>query len=607
MTEKSTIIPVVLGVEGGGTHTVALWADSSNKKFYRNEFECGNIKLLNDSQLENLFRSIAKAGEKFLVQSICVSLAGLVDDEDKIRLAHVLHKIFPAAAIDMCSDLQTPLYAANIPKDHIPVLVLCGTGSCCYAQTVEGVPLGKSGGWGHILGDRGSAYAIGLTTLRKLLAKLDRTGKLPNLGAKILQFQLMNSPREWINWSINASKDQIAALAKIVSQSAAEGDSFAQDILIEEGLELATDAIACYNNFKNNPLNKTQGAKAYFLLNGSMLKKSDFFRKQVSEEILKHCPDATVETLQQESVWGAVRRAIQILDAIPTAPITEFTEEKDKKPSTSSSITEQRNSRSMNLDKLSIEEGIQLMINEDQYIHKGICKQKDKIAELIRAVTNAFKNGGRLFYAGAGTSGRLGVLDASECPPTFGVSHDQVQGIIAGGYKALWRAAEGAEDSISSGKEAAVFRSISENDIVLGIAASGTTPFVQGVLDKARELGAYTALLSFNPNRTHYPIEPHLVINISVEPEILTGSTRLKCGTATKLILNMITTLSMVQTGKVISNLMVNVHPTNNKLRDRAIRILGELEHCDRKTSQTALENNSWNIRQAMDAIDKEK
>jgi N-acetylmuramic acid 6-phosphate etherase len=212
----------------------------------------------------------------------------------------------------------------------------------------------------------------------------------------------------------------------------------------------------------------------------------------------------------------------------------------------------------------------------------------------------AFEQGGRLFYAGAGTSGRLGVLDASECPPTFRTPRDMVQGIIAGGPTALWSSVEGAEDDATAGSRAVASRGVTRRDIVVGIAASGRTPFVWGALGEARRRGAATVLLCFNPHVTIARGErPTLVIAPDVGPEILTGSTRLKAGTATKIVLNVFTTLAMVRLGKVRSNLMIDVKASNTKLRDRAVRIVQELTKADHGAARAALEKTGWNIQEA--------
>jgi N-acetylmuramic acid 6-phosphate etherase len=200
------------------------------------------------------------------------------------------------------------------------------------------------------------------------------------------------------------------------------------------------------------------------------------------------------------------------------------------------------------------------------------------VMALVRSVEAAFRNGGRLIYVGAGTSGRLGVLDASECPPTFRTPPEWVQGIMAGGVTALHSAVEGAEDDTAAGARAVDGRKVSSRDVVVGIAASGRTPFVWGALDAARKAGAKTGLITLNPRLSFRGgWKPDHVIAVETGPEVITGSTRLKAGTATKLILNAVTSLSMVRLGKVMDNLMVDLNPSNAKLRDRAARMVMEL------------------------------
>jgi len=271
------------------------------------------------------------------------------------------------------------------------------------------------------------------------------------------------------------------------------------------------------------------------------------------------------------------------------------------------SPTEQRNPRSLGLDKLPVAEAISLMLSEDARIPAAILEQRKKIEQAIQLIVRAFRRGGHLLYVGAGTSGRLGVLDASECPPTFRASPGQVQGIIAGGNRALWESVEGAEDDSNAGARAIQFRGVGRKDVVVGITASGRTPFVWGALSAARRLGAKTLLLCFNPHlripRSH---RPDLIIASDVGPEILSGSTRLKCGTATKLILNMFTTLAMAQTGKVISNLMIDVNPSNAKLRDRAVRIVRDLTGADAAGAEKALAECDWVVKKAYERLRQE-
>ncbi|MBK8001894.1 MAG: N-acetylmuramic acid 6-phosphate etherase [Verrucomicrobia bacterium] len=226
--------------------------------------------------------------------------------------------------------------------------------------------------------------------------------------------------------------------------------------------------------------------------------------------------------------------------------------------------------------------------------------ERAKIRKGVELVVRSFKRGGRLFYVGAGTSGRLGVLDASECPPTFRTDPEMVQGIIAGGQTALWSAVEGAEDDAPAGARAVEFRGVTRHDTVVGIAASGRTPFVWGALREAKRRGASTILLCFNPHLVIPRVDrPTLVLAPRIGPEILTGSTRLKSGTATKLILNIFTTLAMVRMGKVLGNLMVDVKASNVKLRDRAVRIVRELTGADYATAEAALLQTEWKITEA--------
>ena len=254
----------------------------------------------------------------------------------------------------------------------------------------------------------------------------------------------------------------------------------------------------------------------------------------------------------------------------------------------------------MNLDTLPPAKAIRLMLSEDAKIPGALLAEEKPIERALRLITQALRRNGNLFYVGAGTSGRLGVLDASECPPTFRTAPDTVQAIIAGGQRAIWSAAEGAEDDAAAGGRAVEFRGVGRRDVVVGIAASGRTPFVWGALREAKRRGAATVLLCFNPTLIIPKSDrPKLVIAPRIGPELLTGSTRLKSGTATKLVLNILTTLAMVRMGKVLGNLMVDVNASNVKLRDRAVRIVRELTGADYGTAEAALVKCGWKIKPA--------
>ena len=262
-------------------------------------------------------------------------------------------------------------------------------------------------------------------------------------------------------------------------------------------------------------------------------------------------------------------------------------------------ITEQRNPNSMNVDSLSALEIVQLMNDEDKQVPLAIEKCLPQIAQAVECIVAAFQQGGRLVYIGAGTSGRLGVLDASECPPTFGVSPEMVKGIIAGGERALRHPIEGAEDSKAQAVVDLQTIQFSSKDVLVGIAASGRTPYVIGALEYAKSLGSVTVSIASNPNSAMANIVD-IAIDTVVGPEVLTGSSRLKSGTAQKLVLNMLTTASMILMGKCYQNLMVDVQASNEKLKARAIRIVMQATDCDKALAEETLKQADQNAKLAI-------
>ena len=262
-------------------------------------------------------------------------------------------------------------------------------------------------------------------------------------------------------------------------------------------------------------------------------------------------------------------------------------------------ITEQRNLNSMHVDSLSALEIVQLMNKEDKQVPLAIEKCLPQIAQAVECIVAAFQQGGRLVYIGAGTSGRLGVLDASECPPTFGVSPEMVKGIIAGGERALRHPIEGAEDSKTHAVVDLQTIQFSSKDVLVGIAASGRTPYVIGALEYAKSLGSVTVSIASNPNSAMANIVD-IAIDTVVGPEVLTGSSRLKSGTAQKLVLNMLTTASMILMGKCYQNLMVDVQASNEKLKARAIRIVMQATDCDKALAEETLKQADQNAKLAI-------
>lgn len=258
--------------------------------------------------------------------------------------------------------------------------------------------------------------------------------------------------------------------------------------------------------------------------------------------------------------------------------------------------TESRNQNTLDIDKVSTLEMVKKINDEDKMVAIAVEAELPKIAEAIDGIVNRMHKGGRLIYIGAGTSGRLGILDASECPPTYGVSEELVQGLIAGGKEAIFRAKEGAEDSKELAVEDLKNKSLNENDIVVGLAASGRTPYVIGGLEYGNKIGALTVSITCNAN-SEVAKAAKISIAPVVGPEVVTGSTRLKSGTAQKLVLNMLSTGTMIKLGKVYGNLMVDVRATNEKLVERAKRIVCEATGITREESEKILEETNFDVK----------
>jgi len=580
-----------LGIECGGTRTVALLADAAGRPVKRIEAGPANLRLLSAAQLFRHFKSLA--GEFPRPAALGIGMAGMRTNADRRRITIAAARIWPGISCAATNDLETALAAAGEQK-LTRILVLSGTGSCCYGKNLNG-KTAKVGGWGHILGDQGSGYEIGLLALKAVAARFDCDGKLPELGRRFLRALQLNEPSDFIAWAQGVDKSSVAALAKEVF--AARNDLIAAEILGQAAESLAQDAIACARHLDG------KDTRTEFILAGSILLKQPGFAKRVATRIKQVYPKAVVSPLARESAWGAVELAKQqVKVSKPEVESRKPVRDAETKAIPAAlSMTELRNPRSMHLDKLPVAKAIQLMLSEDAKIPAAILAERKKIERAIGWIVASFKHGGRLFYIGAGTSGRLGILDASECPPTFRTPPELVQGIIAGGQPAIWQAVEGAEDDAPAGARAIGFRGVSRRDVVVGIAASGGTPFVHGALNEAKRRGAKTVLLCFNPFlKIPRASQPDLVIAPNVGPEILTGSTRLKAGTATKLVLNLFTTLAMVRLGKVRGNLMVDLNPSNTKLRGRAVRIVRELTGANEATAQAALEKSGWVVKTAL-------
>ncbi len=590
-----------LGIEAGGTRTTARWESEDGTRISEDAFGPANLQLIDDASLVAHFLSIAARFPS--PRSVAIGMAGARTESDRERIRATARVAWPDAPCLATNDLETAFAAAGCdPGTGATVLVLCGTGSCCYGRALDGCTA-KIGGWGHVLGDDGSGYDIAIRALRLVILAFDDTGRWGPLGQRLLADLQFNEPNELIPWAARATKTEIAALAPVIFDAERE-DPIARDVLRSASTAIATAALTCAGRLAK------RGAAVRFLLSGGLLQGCDRFAELVARAIRGGRREAVVVLLERPGAAGAVELARNLGHEAAPGP-------RPQRRATSASVastpgrfipvsrelspTEQRNPRSVKLDSLSPGAAIELMLSEDARISDALRAEKSSIERALRLVIGALRHGGRLFYAGAGTSGRLGILDASECPPTFRTPPELVQGIIAGGEPAIFRSVEGAEDDFDAGARAVDFRGVRRGDVVVGIAASGRTPFMWGALVAARESGAKTVLLCFNPHLT-FPRgrRPDVVIAPKTGPEILTGSTRLKAGTATKLVLNMLTTLAMARLGKVEQNLMIDVNPANAKLRERAVRIVCELTQAEESVAHAALETSGWIVKDAL-------
>ncbi|KAJ6640119.1 N-acetylmuramic acid 6-phosphate etherase, partial [Pseudolycoriella hygida] len=607
---KNPRVIMSLAIECGATSSdVVLLADDGA---VRKHFRLGpaNYQLMDEEEVDNFFQVIQRLHSD-PIHSIGVGMPGILDAADVQSVEKLIRKNWPELdGLWIGNDLDTSLACVDGDEFGIKVIVIAGTGSCTYGS--DGMKTGKIGGYGHRIGDRGSAYAISEKALRLSLRQHEQNCSLTQsiggdeahskLLAAILQRLGMKSLKQLAVWTLSAKKNEIAELAPLVLLMWKQKDEIAQIVIDESVKDLCSDCLRLIDKLSTHPdrLNETTNGRISIGLTGSLFSKdSDFadnFTGKLSPQLVQQGITFVSVKILQNTALGSLKMLDPIKwkqlphlepKLIETLPNTEMSEvktriccEKERQLAHSVlpvplglSLTEKRNPKSMNLDRMNVEDAIDLMIDEEQSIFQEISKKKKSIGILVERVCQAFQNGGRLFYVGAGTSGRLGILDATECPPTFRSPHEWVQGIIAGGFSSIGVAKEGAEDSILDGMQAIDDKNVNDKDVVVGIAACGRTPFVWGAILRAKSLGAFTSFLTFN-TELDLKVFPDEFICMDLGPEVLTGSTRLKCGTATKCILNMVSTLAMVKYGKCFENLMVDLNPANEKLRQRSLRIV---------------------------------
>ncbi len=597
---KTKAPSILLGIEAGGTKTIAIAATPALRKRARVELGPANLRLISDAGFLELMLELK--GQVPAPAAIGIGLPGVRTARDQERVAGLLAKVWPGVPSEVTHDLDLALRAVEADEPAVrhlaKVVILSGTGSCCFGRSADG-RAAKVGGWGHLLGDRGSGYDLAVHACRAAVYYHDRDNEWTQLGQAILRALQLNEPNDLIGWIQSASKKEVAALAPALFEAWRKNDPHARDIVEAAAHGLANDASKCAARLEGSD------ALVQFVFAGSVLLKQPKFMDLISDSIRKKWPQAVITPLAREAAWGGVHLAKGLAGVGGPVAAVKLEEERGADAPTLAGLkkspTEARNPRSRTLDQMSVREAVDLFLAEEKHTLRGLQKIAPDIEKAVAMVTACFQKGGRLFYVGAGTSGRLGILDASECPPTFRSDPEMVQGIIAGGEPAVFKAVEGAEDDAGAGARAIAGRNAGKGDVVVGIAASGRTPFVWGALREAKKRGARIVLLTLNPHLSP-PKAPKLdlLLAADVGPELLTGSTRLKSGTATKLILNILTTVAMVRMGKVASNLMIDLNPSNVKLRDRAVRIVQEITGAGREEAQARLEASGWVVKKAL-------
>ncbi len=567
----------ILGVEGGGTKTDWVLLDDAGRVLGEGQLSAANLKLSTDVYLAQLFAVLPREAAE-----VGVFLAGCLSESDRVRLRRLAVAAWPLARVSVGSDRESGFATALGDGDGI--VVISGTGAVVHGRRAGHVE--KAGGWGHILGDRGGGYDMCRHALRKVILRYDIEGALSPLASAILAELSLNELPQLVDWANQADKMQVARLAPVIVRAAESGDMDMRELIEHRAGDLAEFTFAVAQRLGME--------RVEVRLLGGLLTKEPGYAAHYRRLLVEKLPGANVELCTRSGAFGAAALARKA--ATQTGISAALSAEIESTRELAVAATEQAHARAGELEKMTARELVALFVEEEDRVQVALAACEEKLAAAVENIVTALADDGRLFYTGAGTSGRLGVLDASEIPPTFGTSSELVQGVIAGGWAALTHAVEAAEDSRESGALAMVGRGVRAGDVVCGITASGRTPFVLGALARARELGARTILLTCNPARLASAQPWDVEIDLPTGAEIVAGSTRLKAGSATKVALNILSTCAMIRLGKVRGGAMVNLRATNVKLRDRAVRMVAAARGVDSGAARELLAAKNWDV-----------
>ena len=578
---------VYLACDGGGTRTTAGLYDAQGRLLGEskagpcNPAEYGLAASL--SALMAVSRALLRDHPAAPV-ALGAGISGAVDPTHREALGARLCDALDLERAVVAPDIHA-LLCANAGAAPA-ILVIAGTGSSVVAQDAAGAIV-RIGGRGHVLGDAGSAYRIAENALRAAARARDGlapptvlTEALP-AAAGLAAFEGLTT------WTLEAPKRRMAALAEEVAACAEAGDKTAKVCIEVQARQLTRQVLAARGRMA------VDGEVPVFT-HGGLFNHCRIFAQAFQRLLAEHkALRVTEPAYRGHRAVYALTQLERIPDWATVCRRRGGSQNHAQAAARPLSPTEEQAGATATLDEMTAEQIVDEMNREDASVAAAVAQQAPLIAEAIEAAARAIRCGGRIIYVGAGTSGRLGVLDASECPPTFGVAPERVVGIIAGGATALRSSVEEAEDAPEDGAAAINKLGARESDLVVGITASGTTPYALGALDAAKRRGAATALVACNPRCT---TSADIVILLDTGPEVLTGSTRLKAGSATKMVLNMISTGAMARAGYVYKGLMAGMKPVNAKLRRRATRVVALLAHLPEAQAATLLAETDYNI-----------
>lgn len=576
-------MPYYIAIEAGATSSRAGLYDEFFRFIKSYEGAAANPLEIGVAQSARVLLGLIHtlSSQSDTIERVVAGVAGAGKGDCAEQLAQALIQGSSAISVSVGNDI-IPILNANLGNTP-GIMVIAGTGSSVIAQSSP-EKTSFVGGHGALIGDRGSAYRLGLEALYACSAMDDGTGAKTCLLDAIMAEIQATCFDDIIVWAHSATKTQVAALAPLVSSGAATGDEIAQSIIQAQAKHMACQVMAAYE--------KAQLANDVpVYMYGGVFQHASLYVDEFVDALQQQWPEADP---QQTPIQG-LEAVASLLEHPRKELATCYREEGTRVlPGTERMLPSDKP-----MDTMTALEITDWMTQADSTLHSVMKNARESLAEAIEQAAASFNAGGRVLYLGAGTSGRLGVLDASECPPTFGVPQEQVVGLIAGGDHALRNSIEGAEDDPVQAQIdlEALSTPLSKHDFVIGITASGTAPYVHGALTYAKSVGAKTALIACNPVQVD---QADIFILIETGAEVLPGSTRLKAGTATKLALNQITTGAMARCGHIYEGYMVGVKAVNIKLRERTIRITGELLGLNTKDAESALETAGGDIKLAV-------